>query len=81
MHLGVREVSMIPVAIGIGAGSEQRASIAVTIIGGQTLCLLLTLLVVPVGYSYLAELQTAPWRKRAARAIERTPDISTTDGD
>ncbi|HSZ62940.1 MAG TPA: efflux RND transporter permease subunit [Terriglobales bacterium] len=72
---------LIPVAIGIGAGSEQRASIAVTIIGGQTLCLLLTLLVVPVGYSYLAELQSAPWRKRAARAIEPTPGISTTDGD
>ncbi len=72
---------LIPVAIGIGAGSEQRASIAVTIIGGQTLCLLLTLLVVPVGYSYLAELQAAPWRKRAARAIEPTPGISTTDGD
>jgi len=72
---------LIPVAIGIGAGSEQRASIAVTIIGGQTLCLLLTLLVVPVGYSYLAELQAAPWRKRAARAIERTPGIRTTDGD
>jgi HAE1 family hydrophobic/amphiphilic exporter-1 len=47
------------VAIGIGAGSEQRASIAVTIIGGQTLCLLLTLLVVPVAYSYLAELETS----------------------
>src|SRR6195256_1991139 len=44
---------LIPVAIGIGAGSEQRASIAVTIIGGQTLCLLLTLLLVPVAYSYL----------------------------
>jgi len=72
---------LIPVAIGIGAGSEQRASIAVTIIGGQTLCLLLTLLVVPVGYSYLAELQTAPWRRRTARAIERTPDMSATDGD
>jgi hypothetical protein len=39
------------------------------------------LLVVPVGYSYLAELQSAPWRKRAARAIEGTPGISTTDGD
>jgi HAE1 family hydrophobic/amphiphilic exporter-1 len=72
---------LIPVAIGIGAGSEQRASIAVTIIGGQTLCLLLTLLVVPVGYSYLAELQGAPWRKRAVRAIEPTPDISATEGD
>lgn len=72
---------LIPVAIGIGAGSEQRASIAVTIIGGQTLCLLLTLLVVPVGYSYLAELQAAPWRKRAAGAIERIRGIRATDGD
>jgi len=52
---------LIPVAVGIGAGSEQRAAIAVTIIGGQTLCLLLTLLVVPVAYSYLAEWEAAPW--------------------
>ena len=76
---------LIPVAIGIGAGSEQRASIAVTIIGGQTLCLLLTLLVVPVGYSYLAELKTAPWRRWAGRRIGRTigqtDGVSPTDGD
>ena len=58
---------LIPVAIGIGAGSEQRASIAVTIIGGQTLCLLLTLLVVPVAYSYLAEFENAPWAEWANR--------------
>ncbi len=48
---------LIPVAIGIGAGSEQRAAIAVTIIGGQMLCLVLTLVVVPVAYEFLAELQ------------------------
>jgi HAE1 family hydrophobic/amphiphilic exporter-1 len=72
---------LIPVAIGIGAGSEQRASIAVTIIGGQTLCLLLTLLVVPVGYSYLAELKTVPWRQWASRAVERSRRVSPTDGD
>jgi HAE1 family hydrophobic/amphiphilic exporter-1 len=52
---------LIPVAVGLGAGSEQRAAIAVTIIGGQMLCLLLTLLVVPVSYDYLAELQERPW--------------------
>jgi HAE1 family hydrophobic/amphiphilic exporter-1 len=52
---------LIPVAIGIGAGSEQRAAIAVTIIGGQMLCLLLTLVVVPVAYGYLAELQEHSW--------------------
>ena len=58
-------------AIGIGAGSEQRASIAVTIIGGQTLCLLLTLLVVPVAYSYLAEFEAARWAKWASRLVGR----------
>jgi HAE1 family hydrophobic/amphiphilic exporter-1 len=63
---------LIPVAIGIGAGSEQRASIAVTIIGGQTLCLLLTLLVVPVAYSYLAEFETLPWTTAARRLFTRS---------
>jgi hydrophobic/amphiphilic exporter-1 (mainly G- bacteria), HAE1 family len=45
---------LIPTAVGIGAGAAQRSAIAVTIIGGQTLCLLLTLLVTPVAYSLLA---------------------------
>lgn len=62
---------LIPVAIGIGAGSEQRASIAVTIIGGQTLCLLLTLLVVPVAYSYLAEFEARPWAAIAGNLFGR----------
>jgi hydrophobic/amphiphilic exporter-1 (mainly G- bacteria), HAE1 family len=62
---------LIPVAVGIGAGSEQRASIAVTIIGGQTLCLLLTLLVVPVAYSYLAGFEAAPWAEWTSRIIGR----------
>jgi HAE1 family hydrophobic/amphiphilic exporter-1 len=62
---------LIPVAVGIGAGSEQRASIAVTIIGGQTLCLLLTLLVVPVAYSYLAEFEAMPWAEWTSRIIGR----------
>jgi len=46
---------LIPTAIGMGAGASQRSAIAVTIIGGQSLCLLLTLLVVPVGYSLVEE--------------------------
>ena len=73
---------LIPVAIGIGAGSEQRASIAVTIIGGQTLCLLLTLLVVPVAYSYLAEFEALPWREWAGRLLGRTrAPASPSEGD
>ncbi len=46
---------LIPTAVGIGAGSAQRSAVAVTIIGGQSLCLLLTLLVTPVAYSLMAE--------------------------
>jgi HAE1 family hydrophobic/amphiphilic exporter-1 len=45
---------LVPTALGVGAGATQRADIAMTIIGGQSLCLLLTLLLVPVSYS-LAE--------------------------
>jgi len=63
---------LIPVAVGIGAGSEQRASIAVTIIGGQTLCLILTLLVVPVAYSYLADLEAVPWATAIHRIFTRS---------
>jgi len=44
-------VSMIPVALGVGPGSGGRASMAKIIIGGQSLCLLLTLLVTPVSYA------------------------------
>src|SRR5436190_7543153 len=48
---------MIPIAFGRGAGAGSRASMAVTIIGGQVLCLLLTLLVYPVVYSYFDDLR------------------------
>jgi hydrophobic/amphiphilic exporter-1 (mainly G- bacteria), HAE1 family len=51
---------MLPIAFGRGAGSGSRASMAVTIIGGQILCLLLTLLITPVVYSYFDGLRT--WR-------------------
>jgi hydrophobic/amphiphilic exporter-1 (mainly G- bacteria), HAE1 family len=59
---------LIPTAIGIGAGASQRSAIAVTIIGGQTLCLVLTLLVVPVGYSLVEDAKEWVARRRPATA-------------
>jgi HAE1 family hydrophobic/amphiphilic exporter-1 len=41
---------LIPTALGLGIGGTGRAAIAVTVIGGQSLCLFLTLLLVPVAY-------------------------------
>jgi hydrophobe/amphiphile efflux-1 (HAE1) family protein len=70
---------MLPLWVGTGPGSEERRAIAVVVIGGQTLCLLLTLLVTPVAYSLfedaaqalkLSTPSLAPWR-RLARQGER----------
>ena len=48
---------MLPIAFGRGYGAGSRASMAVTIIGGQILCLLLTLLVTPVVYSIFDDMR------------------------
>ncbi len=62
---------LIPTAIGLGAGAAQRSAIAVTIIGGQTLCLLPTLLVTPVAYSLFAEMEGKKGLQFAAQKFSR----------
>ena len=58
---------MAPLALGTGPGAEERRSIAVVVIGGQSLSLLLTLIATPVVYSLLDDLSsTARWRKFAS---------------
>jgi HAE1 family hydrophobic/amphiphilic exporter-1 len=49
---------MLPIALGKGDGSASRAAMATVVVGGQTLCLLLTLLVTPVVYTYFDDLQS-----------------------
>jgi HAE1 family hydrophobic/amphiphilic exporter-1 len=64
---------MLPIAFGKGAGSGSRASMAVTIIGGQAICLLLTLLVTPVIYSLFDDAKVFFQRKRRAESQEVAP--------
>jgi HAE1 family hydrophobic/amphiphilic exporter-1 len=68
-------LGMLPMALGRGPGAASRASMAKVIIGGQALCLLLSLLVTPVAYSLFDDIGRLNWvtRARAAArgAIER----------
>ena len=75
---------LIPTALGLGIGGTGRAAIAVTVIGGQSLCLFLTLLLVPVAYVKFDALeQTAlnqGWRDAARRGSRRRAGSSRPDG-
>ena len=55
---------LIPTALGLGIGGAQRSAIAVTIIGGQSLCLFLTLLLVPAAYAKLDALEQSLANRR-----------------
>jgi HAE1 family hydrophobic/amphiphilic exporter-1 len=59
---------MLPLALGTGPGAEERRSIAVVVIGGQTLSLLLTLIATPVFYTLFDDLSSREsWRNAGAR--------------
>ena len=58
---------MLPLAIGTGPGSEERRAVAIVVIGGQTLALLITLLVTPVAYSFLDDLGNFIMRRKSQR--------------
>ncbi|MEZ5403612.1 MAG: efflux RND transporter permease subunit [Bryobacteraceae bacterium] len=72
---------MIPLALGGGAGSGSRRTVAIMVIGGQSLCLLLTLLVTPVAYSLFDDFVHSPvwsrigrWMPGARRPVEASGD-------
>ncbi|EGO64925.1 efflux RND transporter permease subunit [Acetonema longum] len=53
---------MLPLALGIGPGAEARAPMAHAIIGGLITSTILTLIVVPVVYTILDDVQTGKYR-------------------
>jgi HAE1 family hydrophobic/amphiphilic exporter-1 len=62
---------MLPLCIGSGPGAETNRSIGLLVAGGQSLCLLLTLLAVPVFYSLFDDASQSPAWGRVARRWER----------
>jgi HAE1 family hydrophobic/amphiphilic exporter-1 len=62
-------LALLPMALGLGAGDELRAPLAVTVIGGLTVATFLTLLVIPCIYRILG---AAPVRK----AVQETEEVA-----
>ena len=61
---------MIPLALAIGAGAEQRAPMARAVIGGLITSTLLTLFVVPVVYTMLDDAAAVLLRRRRKHVVE-----------
>jgi HAE1 family hydrophobic/amphiphilic exporter-1 len=58
---------MIPLVVGSGPGAQTNRSIGLLVVGGQSLCLILTLLAVPVFYSLFEDAAESPlWRRVTA---------------
>jgi HAE1 family hydrophobic/amphiphilic exporter-1 len=56
---------MLPTALKIGEGAELRAPMAIAVIGGLITSTLLTLVVVPVVYTLIDDLENFFKKKRA----------------
>ncbi len=61
---------MIPLIVSTGAGAGTNRSVGVLVVGGQSLCLLLTLLAVPVFYSFFDDLGNLKIFRRLNQGME-----------
>jgi len=64
---------MVPLAFSLGEGAEQRAPMGQTVIGGIITSSILTLVVVPVIYTYLDDFGTWLRRKWSGKPAESAP--------
>src|SRR5690606_16886109 len=60
---------MIPLWVGTGPGAEERRTIAVVVIGGQSLSLALTLIMTPLVYSLMDDLRESEHARRLAQRL------------
>ena len=66
---------MLPIALGLGEGSETRMPMAIVVIGGLITSLFLTLVVVPVVYDIFDEALERFFKKKKANPVTDIPEI------
>jgi HAE1 family hydrophobic/amphiphilic exporter-1 len=74
----------LPIALGVGAGSESRRPLGIAVVGGLAFSQLITLYVTPVIYTYLDTLQQWLGRRVAARSAGHpgaTPALAPAPAD
>ena len=67
-------IGFLPLAIGLGDGSEVRAPMAITVIGGLLVSTMLTLVVIPVVYNLLDRRSDVVYRERGERKAKSVMD-------
>jgi hypothetical protein len=71
---------MLPIAVGLGAGSEARSPMAIAVVGGLFMSTLLTLVVVPVVFTYMDDLQNWILKMFKSRHDDdQSPNIRVTE--
>jgi len=70
---------MLPLALGTGPGAEERRAVAIVVIGGQSLSLILTLLITPVAYSLLDDAGALLARYARRRPATSPSPLSATE--
>ncbi len=59
---------VLPIALGIGAGGESRAPMAIAVAGGMTTSTILTLFVIPVAYTLIDDISRKFGLKRGTQS-------------
>src|SRR5947199_2846817 len=69
----------LPIALGVGVGSESRRPLGIAVVGGLAFSQFVTLYVTPVSYTYLDQLQRWLGRRAPQRAAGR--DVAPAPAD
>jgi HAE1 family hydrophobic/amphiphilic exporter-1 len=78
MTTGAAFMGIMPIALGLGAGSESRRPLGMAVVGGLVFSQVITLYITPVYYTYLDQFQRWLGRHFGRRLPEGEPEIPAT---